>query len=415
MLVGTLALWLGLGPVQFGAMLGQILYWGHYGRDTWYIPLTASTLHASKTFGLLVLAPSLAVAYLLTSYRRHPGVREAVRRYGVIVALLIGTLLGDRVGLDRAIEEHLRWSAVNNCLLMAALIWSMYSEVVDDWHDSALALLPRAVATVMGAAVVLLAGPRNADKLSPFLALDHVQAYATSFWTPDATILSGPYEQARAALGPEMVKSDSFYVLNSDAVWYRVFRKPAASRFHQLAYARAPEGQAEVIRSLEQRRPTFILASGYGSMNGISTEVGNPAVYRYVLEHYRPYKQIDRYGFWKRLPESGWIRAGAPGIPGAITDCTRISAVENRVSGYVELPVSQLGSEGVWLYLATKSGGTLVSMEQLDPSKWDRSGKRLTWSMDVAVAPDADQAQDLTAWVYLSGDRLVPVTAPTAP
>ncbi|HEY9856945.1 MAG TPA: hypothetical protein V6D05_14475, partial [Stenomitos sp.] len=371
LLAGSLALWLGLGPVQGGAMLGQILYWGHYGRDTWFVPLTASTLHASTTFGLLVLAPSLTVAYLLTSYRRHPGLRDAVRRYGVIGALLIGTLLGDRVGLDRAIEEHLRWSAVNTCLLMAALGWSMYSEVVDDWRDSVLALLPRAVAAILGGALVLVAGPRNADQLSPFRALEHVQAYAGSFWTPDTTVLAGPYAEARAALGPEMAQSDSFYTLNSDAVWYRVFQKPAASRFHQLTYARAPEGQAEVIRSLEQKRPTFILASGYGSMNGISIEVGNPAVYRYVLEHYRPYKQIDRYGFWKRLPEAGWRRAGAPGIPGAVTDCTRISPVENRVSGYVELPVSQLGSDGVWLYLATKKG-TLVSLEPLDPSKWDR-------------------------------------------
>jgi len=399
--LGTLLLLVSLGPTQFAALFQQVIYWASYGRLIWFTPLNPFTASESPRFFALVAVPSLTLAYLFFDRQKGESLREWIAREWLLLVLLVATLLGDRVALDRALEEHLGWSGVSTTLLMVALGLAAWRQVGDR---------PFAALLAMGG-VFLSAGQANAHKLNPVLAVEKIQLASHRFWTSDEYVVPRRMRLAMEEIASDVAKSRTFYTLSSEGVWYTLFKKPSASRFHQVVYARTPEAQGLVIQDLEHNRPDIILHGSSVRVDGYSPEVTDYLVERYILDRYRPYRAVGSTDFWKRaahpLTET---MAGAPGVDGRIANVKDTDEGTTWFTGTMTPPAGVRPGDPVRIYMT--ADGTLFGYRELADSDVTWQHGTLQWSVELGTSFLPASSRHYQAWLYdEKGDRLMPLTS----
>jgi hypothetical protein len=234
-----------------------------------------------------LFAPIVVVQALgLTSLRRDQP---------EIWVCLLASLSGFRLWTDRADDFHLAIAAISAIPLAFALVLRGLPRPAGGEARFHPAIAP---------AALLLLG------LVPFAPLDTLglPRAVRSVWnasrevrTPDAKLVPASYLEAAAAIKPSL--GDCFFTLTSEGIWYHLLDRPSCSRFHHVVYARTAEAQQEIVEALEEERPPLILVeNGFWSnhIDDVPVSVTNPVVWKYVMIHYRPDREIDGHKLYRR-------------------------------------------------------------------------------------------------------------------
>lgn len=406
-----------LGPEQVGAMSRQLAYWARYGREIWFTPINLSQ-QTTAFFWVMVLTQGLAVAHLVISASRAATFKGLLDKEWLVILLLAAALLGNRVGLDRAMEHHLGGGSLSSTFLLMTLGLSWLQKLRAEAGSAPSGGEQRAARILALGAMGLLTGfavskgvLKNSNLLDPGLALQHVQETVRQFGTKDEETLPTSYRRALLALGPDVAHSRSFYTLTSEGLWYYLFNKPSSSEFHQLSYARSPQAQGEVIRALQATPPELLLVSSKAQFD-LEPRDATPLVYGYALEHYRPYRKVGDCWFWKRAPQALRISDGNRelAVSGSFTEVKEDGVLPAHwLAGSLKLPPQAQGRDSLRLYASQGETGKLVGMSELPLRPTHAAGETAYWKINLPISMPRDRVR--VWWYDPPSDHLNPVVS----
>ncbi len=97
---------------------------------------------------------------------------------------------------------------------------------------------------------------------------------------------------------------ERIFDFSSQGAYYFFADRPAATRYHQICYASAPELEREVINALEKDRTRLVLyktGGWFDTVDGIDSELRYPQIALYLCDNYEEYINIDGARVWMRI------------------------------------------------------------------------------------------------------------------
>ena len=97
---------------------------------------------------------------------------------------------------------------------------------------------------------------------------------------------------------------ERIFDFSSQGAYYFFADRPAATRYHQICYASAPELEREVIDALEKDQTRLVLyktGGWFDTVDGIDSELRHPQIARYLYDNYEEYINIDGARVWMRI------------------------------------------------------------------------------------------------------------------
>jgi hypothetical protein len=255
----------------------------------------------------------------------------AIEEAPLVLALLL-SLACARSWIDRADDLHLELAGWMTVPLLLVLVGPFLPRPAASRGARVAAASFVAALPILGLAVLPVANPA--------LAASRILRIPSASSTPDAAVVGASYAEATKMLAAELGPADCFWTLTSEGVWYELLDRPSCTRFHQVVYARSAEAQAEVVSDLDRRRPPVILFGNtdwWNRVDGIPVAVTNPAIERYVLSRYRPWRRVGEHWFWKRAQVE--LRDGADGcVGGSVTGSLVAQPGVAQISGTLDHP-----------------------------------------------------------------------------
>jgi len=291
-----------LGLDQISEVLSQILFWARYGRYISFNPLPSFNTETQQIwfyFGFATLTQIFTIIYLVSDYKKYLSLSTFLKKRYLFIVLLFASLVYMRISLDSPDNsDYVGSSSLISVFLAIYLGLSLlktYFENKLSWPG--IELLPTPVPVFLIMLIVLLNTAVN-----PLLSLDKLRRVYVTYRTPDAEV-ARPFLLALNAVRPEVSQSSCFFTLTQEGIWYYLLNKPSCSKFSIIFYARTTNAQKTVIREVETTKPSIVLFSSttrVSTFDGISTADAVPIIYRYFLNHYRPYVLAESQWFWKR-------------------------------------------------------------------------------------------------------------------
>jgi hypothetical protein len=368
------------------AAFDQVLYWARNGQLIWGLPLRRNpALILIALFGPLVALHAAAGLRLWRARRLQGSWRAAAIGEATLVLVLLLSLACARSWIDRADDLHLELAGWMTVPLLLVLLGPFLARAAAS-RGARLAAASFVVA-------LPLVGVVGLPVANPALAASRILRVPSASSTPDAAVVGASYAQATRMLAAELGPADCFWTLTSEGVWYELLDRPSCTRFHQVVYARSAEAQAEVLRDLDRTRPPILLfgnADWWNRVDGIPVAVTNPAIERYVLSRYRPWRRVGEHWFWKRAEVE--LKDGADGcVDGSVAGSVVAQPGVAQISGTLDDP-----TRVVYVEAADRS---LVAAQQV-------AGDRGEWTVEVP----ADALPAATVKVYDSDlDALLPL------
>ena len=100
---------------------------------------------------------------------------------------------------------------------------------------------------------------------------------------------------------------ERIFDFSSQGAYYFFADRPAATRYHQICYASAPELEREVIAALEKDRTRVVLyktGGWFDTVDGIDSELRYPQIALYLCDNYEEYINIGGARVWIRIKEA---------------------------------------------------------------------------------------------------------------
>ncbi|MDE0021365.1 MAG: hypothetical protein OXT69_08300 [Candidatus Poribacteria bacterium] len=97
---------------------------------------------------------------------------------------------------------------------------------------------------------------------------------------------------------------ERIFDFSSQGAYYFFADRPAATRYHQICYASAPELEREVIDALEKDQTRLVLyktGGWFDTVDGIDSELRHPQIARYLYDNYEEYININGARVWMRI------------------------------------------------------------------------------------------------------------------
>jgi hypothetical protein len=231
------------------------------------------------------------------------GMREAVNRFFPIIALLVAAFLDWARILQLSDPGHI-FSFSSAMLAVLALSLMIDYQVTGPIINKLKTAVDHRL--LLGIAFFILCYVLWSVNLPP------VKREVLSFGkfckvfrdlAPDENYMLDKHRQVVNIMKDEVSRSSCFYVLTNEGAWYHYLGSPSCSRFHGPAFARTLPDQKEVVDSLENGKPEYILFDSNALEQDIyrvnKFQYAAPIV-RYVMSHYKPDVSIGEYWFWKR-------------------------------------------------------------------------------------------------------------------
>jgi hypothetical protein len=291
-ITATLFLILILGFDQLGAVLGQIKYWAKYGKYISFLPLPAFKLSLeSSQYWWPMFLQSGVLVYLLFDYQKTHNFSNFIKQNTILLVLLLASCNYMRITIDRSDPPHALSGSLTAGLLLVYLLLISYENLWKISIDKFLRDTTNQILVTLLIIILLFSNPAvNISKTITAIRTANLN-------TPDLKLLPPNYFQAVTTLRPEIDKQSCFFTVPSEGIWYYFYDKPACTKFSYTFYALPTKAQMETIADLEKTQPNIILFAHTTSLDK-GDQV--PLISQYVLEKYRPYKNIADFWFWQR-------------------------------------------------------------------------------------------------------------------
>ena len=291
-ITATLFLILILGFDQLGAVLGQIKYWAKYGKYISFLPLPVFKLSLeSSQYWWPMFLQSGVLVYLLFDYQKTRNFSNFIKQNTILLVLLLASCNYMRITIDRSDPPHALSGSLTAGLLLVYLLLIAYENLWKTSIDQFLQDTTNQILVTLLIIILLFSNPAvNISKTITAIRTANLN-------TPDLKLLPPNYFQAVTTLRPEIDKQSCFFTVPSEGIWYYFYDKPACTKFSYTFYALPTKAQMETIADLEKTQPNIILFAHTTSLDK-GDQV--PLISQYVLEKYRPYKNIADFWFWQR-------------------------------------------------------------------------------------------------------------------
>lgn len=292
LITATLFLILILGFDQLGAILGQIKYWAKYGKYISFLPLPPFNLSLeSSQYWWPMLLQSGVLVYFLFDYKNTRNFSNFIKQNTTLLILLVASCNYMRITIDRSDSPHALSGSLTTGLLLVYLLLIAYEKLWKASIDNFLQDTTHQILVILLIIMLLFTNPA----VSIGKTIKAIQT--ANLNTPDLKLLPPNYFQAVTTLKPEIDKQSCFFTLPSEGIWYYFYDKPACTKFSYTFYALPTKAQAETIEDLEKTQPNIVLFA-----NSQSPDKGEqvPLITQYILQKYRPYKNIAGFWFWQR-------------------------------------------------------------------------------------------------------------------
>jgi hypothetical protein len=290
-----------LGFDQVLEVLSQVMFWARYGRHISFNLLPPPSLNSLLLWvrlSFIILTQIFTALYLGLTYRKDFGFRTFLKNKCLLIVLLFTSLIYMRITLDKPSNvNYVGSSSLISILLLIYLslnIFKLYLNQISQLIQEP--LLKRFI--VLSIALIILLHPI----LDPFLSIIKLRQVYTTYRVSDVAVVRPDLLQVYNTLKIEVSQPSCFFTLSQEGFWYYLFNKPSCSKFSVVYYARTTDAQETVIHEVSIRKPDIVL---FGSTNrantfeGIPISDAVPIIYRYFLNHYKPYVLVESQWFWK--------------------------------------------------------------------------------------------------------------------
>jgi len=267
-----------------------------------YDPLLNGYIYPFKD--VRFLAPVLCVAlilYWLTArflgFQRIPKesfwqtVREFYLNYFMEILLVLLCLACYRRVLGRSDLGHLADAIGPIAILLAYIIMRHYVGPLIKKKDL---VLRAGTLTVIGVFLALF-GPK----------INWATWYRFPLHVADDQLIPESYLRTISFLKDKLGPGDDFITMTSEPIWYYFLDRPCPVRFQSIYQAMPPFYQQEVVDDLRKSNVRYVLfrnSHWANDMDGFSTEIRIPMVFRFITANYVFSKKIDDNEIWVRRP-----------------------------------------------------------------------------------------------------------------
>ena len=117
--------------------------------------------------------------------------------------------------------------------------------------------------------------------------------------TPDDIFLDNKVKNIVSYYKSISKNDECVQIFNYDTAISYLVKKQTCTRYFHIWAMGSKKNQLKFINELKILKPNFILLGGPGNYGGTSPSERLPYAYKYILDNYSKYKQIDEWIFYK--------------------------------------------------------------------------------------------------------------------